>query len=117
MSLAASNLQPDPLGAPASAGQAWRAELRRTLSGLRDLLVAESPAAYDGWLAAREARATRERTLLLRRVAALRDVVQTASEAVARAEVTRLRGDVDRHRRRARDLQWDSVQLELGGSE
>lgn len=120
MSLAASDVQPDPAGAPvshSSAGQAWRWELRRQLAAVRDLLVAESPAAYDGWLAAREARGMRERTLLLRRVAALGDVVQTAAEAVARAEVGRLVGDVDRHRRRLRSLQWDAVQLELGGSE
>ena len=120
MSLAVPHVQPEPSGAPAhpeSVGQAWRWELRRQLTTVRDLLVAESPSAYDGWLAAREARGMRERTLLLRRVAALGDVVQTGSELVARAEVGRLLGDVERHRRRMRGLQWDAVQLELGGSE
>jgi hypothetical protein len=117
MNLAVPHVQPDPPSAATSAGQAWRWELRRTLASVRDLLTGESPAAYDGWLAARGARGMRERTLLLRRVAALSDVVQTATEAVARTEVARLLGDVDRHRRRARDLQWDDVQLELGGSE
>ena len=106
-----------PSAAAASAGQAWRWELRRKLIAVRDLLTVESPAAYDGWLAARAARGMRERTLLLRRVAALGDVVQTATEAVARTEVARLLGDIDRYRRRARELQWDDVQLELGGSE
>ena len=120
MSLAPPHLQPEPSGAPtpaASAGQAWRWELRRQLTTVRDRLVAEAPEAYDGWLAAREARGMRERTLLLRRVAALGEVVQTASEPVARAEVERLVGDVERHQRRLRSLQWDAVQLELGGSE
>ena len=120
MSLAASHFQPEPSGAPApdtSAGHAWRSELRRQLTVIRDVLVAEAPAAYDGWLVAREARGMRERTLLLRRVAALGDVVQSASELVARAEVARLLGDVERHQRRLRNLQWDAVQLELGGSE
>lgn len=120
MSLAAPHVQPDSSGAPvppAAAGEAWRWELGRQLITARDLLVAEAPAAYDGWLAAREARGMRERTLLLRRVAALGDVVQTSPEVVARAEVGRLLGDVERHQRRLRSLQWDSVQLELGGSE
>jgi hypothetical protein len=115
MSLTA-HLQPEPPGAT-PAGQAWRWDLRRQLIAARDLLTVESPTAYDGWLAARGARGARERVLLLRRIAALGDVVQTAPELVARAEVSRLLGDVERHRRRVRDLQWDDVQLELGGSE
>lgn len=117
MNLAARHLDPVPPGSPAPGAQAWRWELRRQLTAVRDQLAAESPAAYDGWLAAREARGLRERTLLLRRVAALGDLVQTASEPTARGEVARLLGDVERHRRRLRNLQLDSVQLELGGSE
>ena len=114
MSLAVPHLQPDPA---APAGSTSRAELRRQLAIVRDVLVAEAPGADDGWLAAREARGARERTLLLRRVGALGDLVRTAPESVARAEVSRLLGDVERHQRRARALLWDSVQLELGGSE
>ena len=117
MSVAVPHLEPDPPASSASAGQAWRWELRRKLTAVRDLLSVEAPAADDGWLAARGARGARERTLLLRRVGALADVVQTATETVARTEVARLLSDVERHRRRARDLQWDAVQLELGGSE
>jgi hypothetical protein len=117
MSLTVPHLEPDPPASAASAGQAWRWELRRELIAVRDLLAVEAPAADDGWLAARGARGARERILLLRRVGALAEVVQTASEPVARAEVSRLLGDVDRYRRRVRDLQWDTVQLELGGSE
>jgi len=115
MNLTVPHLQPDPMSAPA--GQPWRWDLRRQLADLRDQLVAETSAAYDGWLAAREARGLRERTLLLRRVGALGDVVQTAPERVARAEVDRLVADVERHHRRARALHRDAVQLELGGSE
>ncbi len=118
MNLAVPHAQPEPLVPPSSvSGQAWRWELRRQLARVRDLLTSESPVAYDGWLAARGARGVRERTLLLRRLAALGDVVQVAPEPVARAEVARMVGDVDRHRRRTRALQWDAVQLELGGSE
>ena len=114
MSLASSHLDPDPSVPPA---ETWRWGLRRQLAEMTDLLLAETPEAYDGGLVAREARGTRERTLLLRRAAALASVVHVAPEPVARAEVQRLVGDVERHRRRARDRQWDSVQLELGGSE
>lgn len=114
MSLAVPHLQPDPT---APAGQSWRQELRRQLSAVRDVLAAEAPAAYDAWLAPREERGLRERTLLLRRIAALGDLVRSAPEPVARAEVARLLGDVERHQRRVRALHWDSVQLELGGSE
>ena len=114
MSLAVPHVQPDPA---ASAGLPSRGELRRQLAAVHDLLVSESPAAYDGWLAAREARGMRERTLLLRRVAALGEIVRTATKPVARAEVGRLLADVERHRRRARAMLWDSVQLEIGGSE
>ena len=115
MNLAVPHLQPDPIGA--SGGQPWRWDLRRQLVAVRDLLAGERSAAYDGWLAAREARGMRERTLLLRRVGAMGDLVQTAPEPVARAEVSRLVADVERHRRRARALHRDAVQLELGGSE
>jgi len=114
MSLASSHLDPDPA---APSAETWRWGLRRRLAEMHDLLMAETPAAYDGGLAAREARGTRQRTLLLRRAAALGSVVHVAPESVARAEVERLVGDVERHRRRARDRQWDAVQLELGGSD
>lgn len=118
-------LEPEPGSAPPqagaappqAAGQASRWDLRRRLDRARDLLMAEPPAAYDGWLAAREARGMRERTLLLRRVAALGALVQTAPEGVVESEVDRLVADVERHRRRTRALQWDAVQLELGGSD
>lgn len=116
MNLAVPPLQAEPASGPTS-GQAWRWELRRQLTQVRDLLAAESPTAYDGWLAAREARGARERTLLLRRLARLGEIIQVAPEHVARAEVERMVGDVDRHRRRTRALQWDAVQLELGGEE
>lgn len=115
MNLAVPHLQPDPIGAPV--GQPWRFELRRQLAALRDQLAGETSAAYGGWLAAREERGLRERTLLLRRIGAIGQVVQAAPEPVARAEVDRLAADVARHHRRARALARDAVQLELGGSE
>lgn len=115
MSLASSHLGPHP--SVASLTESWRWGLRRRLAEVQDLLVAETPTTYDGGLVAREARGARERTLLLRRASALGSLVHVAAESVARAEVERLVGDVERHRRRARDRQWDAVQLELGGSE
>lgn len=97
---------------------AWRWEARRLLADLRDLLLAESPAAYDGWLAARGDGMLRERTLLLTRlsVVATRALQEPSAERV-REELGRLLVDADHHLQRRRDLAWDEVELELGGSE
>ncbi len=97
---------------------AWRWEVRRLLRDLRDLLLAESPAAYDGWLAARGDGMLRERTLLLTRlsVVASHALHEPTVERV-RDELGRLLVDADHHLQRRRDLAWDEVELELGGSE
>ncbi|QZY29279.1 hypothetical protein [Nocardioides coralli] len=97
---------------------AWRWQARRTLGDVRDLLTAESQASDDGWLAARGAGMLRERDALLERLAALGPRVfrEPGLEGV-RADVRRLLVDVEHHLQRRRDLVWDEVELELGGSE
>lgn len=97
--------------------EAWRWQVRRMLSELRDLLAVDS-GPYGGWLAAREAGMLRERNALLGRVAALGpQVLRDPSGDQLRTELRRLLVDVDRHLQRRRDLAWDEVELELGGSE
>jgi len=98
--------------------EAWRWQVHRMLADLRDVLLSESPTADDGWLAARGAGVLRERTTLLARLAVLsrRALHEPALEQVRR-EVNRLLVDVDHHLQRRRDLVWDEVELELGGSE
>ena len=87
------------------------------LAQVRDVLAAESSASYDGWLAARGGRLLRERDLLLARLARLTELVHAAAAQAVNAELARLLEDVARHQQRVRDLQWDAVELELGGSD
>jgi hypothetical protein len=113
----------DSAHAPA---ETWRWQATRLLAELRDLLLAEPvppvDPAYDGWLAARRAGHLRERDALLARLSVLgsRTLPAASHDSAAarvRAELARLGVDVDHHLQRRRDLVWDEVELELGGSE
>lgn len=96
---------------------AWRWQVRRMLADLRDLLTADA-GPYDAWLAAREAGMLRERNALLGRVAVLGPrVLRSPAGDQLHSELRRLLVDVDHHLQRRRDLAWDEVELELGGSE
>lgn len=98
--------------------ESWRWQVRRTLVELRDLLATDHSEPDDGWLAARGAGVLRERDVLLDRIARLGPrVLQDPSLEEVRAEVRRLLVDVSHHLQRRRDLAWDDVELELGGSE
>lgn len=110
----------EPRRPPDSEG--WRWETRRSLAPIRDALVAlssapYSPVAYDGWLVARGGRVERERATLLRRLADLGTLALEQPRPVVEEELRRFLEDVERHHRRTRDLQWDEVELELGGSD
>lgn len=110
-----------PLSGPDTgprAAETWRWQARRLLAAQRDLLVAESAAAYDGWLAARGDGMRRERDSLLARLGAMgpRVLHEPAIDEVQVA-LWRLLVDVEHHLQRRRDLAWDEVELELGGSE
>ena len=106
-------------GAPAAGTpDSWRWRARALLADLRDLLVTDSPTAYDGWLAARGAGMLRERDMLLSRLGVIgTQVLQESATAGVRTELRRLVVDVEHHLQRRRDLVWDEVELELGGSE
>ncbi len=106
------------LAAPGVATEeSWRWQARRLLADLRDRLVAESPS-YDGWLAARGAGMLRERNALLSRLGAMGpQVLHEPAIDDVRADLSRLLVDVEHHLQRRRDLVWDEVELELGGSE
>ena len=73
----------------------WRWLVRHRMAAVKDALAAEGMRDDDAWLAARELTLQRERTSLLRRLVS----------------------DLERHRQRLNDLVYDSVTLELGGSE
>lgn len=105
-------------GAPADGvPDSWRWRARELLADLRDLLVTDSPAAADGWLAARRAGMLRERDALLARLGALGPQLLQEPAVGVRSQLDRLVVDVEHHLQRRRDLAWDEVALELGGSE
>lgn len=96
----------------------WRWTVRRRLVAVRDALVAERAGPRDGWLAARAGAVLRERNALLARLAELAPRVLAEPEVEPlRIELKRLVADIDHHFQRIRDLAWDDVEMELGGSE
>ncbi len=95
---------------------AWR--VRQRLSAVKDALADEQVRVRDGWLAARAGRTDRARTQLLARVADLGSRVLERHDAdPVPQELRRLLLDLERFRQRLHDLVYDSVSLELGGSE
>ncbi|QNN54546.1 hypothetical protein [Nocardioides mesophilus] len=100
-------------------GQTWRALVRRRLDAVGEALHRESERrGGDAWLAAREHHLILERDRLLVRIAALgRTVLEATDLAGLRSDLDRLITDVEHHQQRLNDLVYDSVSLELGGSE
>ncbi len=111
-------------GAP-HAHEAWRWQATRVLAELRERLLGEPvpPAdpAHDGGLTARHTGHLRERDALLLRLSVLgsRTLPAAGPDTIARVrtDLDRITVDVDHHLQRRRDLLWDEVELELGGSE
>jgi hypothetical protein len=96
----------------------WRWLVRHRMAGVRDALTAERGRGGDAWLAARELSLGRERAALVDRLAVLGpQVLEVPDVETVRAELRRLVGDLERHRQHLNDLVYDSVSLELGGSE
>lgn len=103
---------------PAGLPDSWRWRARELLADLRDLLVTDSPPAVDGWLAARGAGMLRERNTLLARIGTIGvQLLQIPAAGGVRDDLNRLVVDIEHHLQRRRDLAWDEVELELGGSE
>lgn len=96
----------------------WRRLVRQRMAAVQDALAADLTRDGDAAFAGREQRLTNERLVLLRRFAALgSQVSDTLDVEQVRAELHRLVADVERHRQRLNDLVYDSVSMELGGSE
>jgi len=96
----------------------WRWNLRRRLSAVRDAL--NDPGARDGeaWLSAREVTSNRCRRQLQARVSTLAAGVLDRLDAESIImELRRLQTDLEHYVQRLHDLVYDSVALELGGSE
>jgi hypothetical protein len=113
---AISDLQ-DTLSSARSASN-WRWLVRQRLSAVRQALSDEDFQSWDGWLAARTGAADRERRQLLARISTVGAGLLDRLEADRIAgEVRRLLLDVEHYRQRVRDLVYDSVAMEIGGSE
>ena len=96
----------------------WRWLVRHRMAGVKEALALEHSRDGDAWLAARQIMLSRERDLLLRRLAALGpQVLEAADVDPVRRQLLRLVGDLERHRQKLNDLAYDTVSLELGGSE
>jgi hypothetical protein len=96
----------------------WRWNVRGRLFEVKEALSQSQGRPREAWLAARTQLSDRDRYRLQARVAALASGVLTRldTEAILR-ETRRLLADLEHHQQRLHDLVYDSVALELGGSE
>jgi hypothetical protein len=113
---AISELQETVSGARSASN--WRWLVRQRLSTVRQALSDENFQSWDGWLAARTGSADRERRQLLARISAIGSALldRLDMETVS-VEIRRLLSDVEHYRQRVNDLLYDSVAMEIGGSE
>jgi hypothetical protein len=96
----------------------WRWLVRHRMAGVKEALSADRLRGGDAWLAARELSLQRERAGLLRRLTELGpQVLEVPDVETVRGDLHRLVNDLERHRQHLNDLVYDSVSLELGGSE
>lgn len=96
----------------------WRWNVRRGLSEVKDALAFGQGRPREAWLAARTRLSNRDRSQLQARVVALSAGVLDKLDLEGIVyETRRLLGDLEHHVQRVHDLVYDSVSLELGGSE
>ena len=105
------------LGADATSPE-WRWLVRHSLSDVKEALSDQQARQWDGWLTARARTSNRDRHQLQARVSTLAAIVldKLDTDSIAR-ELNRLLGDLEHYVQRVHDLVYDSVSLELGGSE
>ena len=99
--------------------QSWRQITRQRLKAVRKALSAERAHAGEVWLSPREGHLRRERNRLLSRVSALGGLLGTEAvdDEPLRTNLQRLALDLHHHQQRVNDLAYDSVAMEVGGSE
>ena len=96
----------------------WRWSVRRQLSEVKESLSQPQGPPREAWLAARAGLSNRDRFQLQARIVALSAGVLDKRDVEAIVhETRRLLGDLEHHLQRVHDLVYDSVSLELGGSE
>ena len=92
--------------------QTWRGLVRQRMASVHEALTAERTRAGDSWQSARAGHLKRERKHLVDRMHRL-----DQSDEVNLDAVRRLILDIEHHRQRMNDLVYDSVSMDLGGSE
>jgi hypothetical protein len=98
--------------------QSWRWLVRQRLGAVLEALAGENTRASDAWLACRQSRLVRERETLTLKLDRLANQVLDATDVdPLRSELRRILTELGRHRQRLNDLLYDTVALELGGSE
>jgi hypothetical protein len=96
----------------------WRWLVRNRLSAVKEALLQDGTPGGDAWLAPREFSLLRERNVLLAQVADVGPLVLDDPDLDrVHDELCRLVSRLARYRQRVNDLVYDSVALELGGSE
>ena len=96
----------------------WRWLVRHRMAEVKDALSGAGERASKPWLTARDQTLTKERSALLHRLSVLGPMVLEAPDVEpVRRDLLRLVGDLEHHRQRLNDLVYDTVSLELGGSE
>lgn len=96
----------------------WRWLVRNRMSTVKEALHATRSRGGDAWLAPREISLHRERNALLSRLAVLGPAVLEDDDLESvRNELLRFVSALEHYRQRVNDLVYDSVSLELGGSE
>lgn len=96
----------------------WRWLVRNRMSTVREALHAERLRGGDAWLAPREISLHRERNSLLSWIASLGPSVLDDDDLEGvRNEMLKLLTALEHYRQRLNDLVYDSVSLELGGSD
>lgn len=94
---------------------AWTTAVRERLQRVR-AGMAEPLGSRDGWLVARAQHAERDRCALLDRITATTTRMSEARPSTTvLPEIRRLTRDLTRYGQRVRDLDYDAVELELGG--
>lgn len=97
--------------------QTWSGLVRQRMASVHEALVSERARVGDSWQAAREGHLRRERKHLVDRMNRLRASADSGDPEGFSAEVRRLIMDLEHHRQRVNDLVYDSVSMDLGGSE
>lgn len=86
------------------------------MASVHEALASERSRAGEAWQAAREGHLHRERKHLVDRIRMLGASEDIAPDAFS-TELRRLLLDIEHHRQRINDLVYDSVSMDLGGSE